>query len=57
MEQKAVRILTTNHHLPRTVESACKAPKTQDKQVARKDVTYEESWSGKAEDRFYSKIP
>lgn len=47
----------TNHHLQRTVERVCKAPKTQDKQIPRKDVTSEESWGEKAEDCFYSKIP
>lgn len=57
MELKTVRILTTNHSLRRTAESARKAPKTQNKQIARKDVTSEESWVGKTEDCFYSKVP
>lgn len=56
MELKTVRILT-NHYLRRTAESARKAPKTQNKQIARKDVTSEESWVGKTEDCFYSKVP
>lgn len=56
MEPKSMRLLTTNHHLHRAVESACKAPKSQDK-TPRKDVRSEEGWGGKAEDCFYSKIP